>query len=64
MSPPAARLAAAGFSGEIVTPEDPGYDELRKVWNVMIERQPALIARCTGPNDVAAALSFPRRLVD
>src|SRR5581483_671234 len=46
--------------GELVLPGDPAYDEARSVWNGMIDRQPALIVRCTGPSDVKAAIGFAR----
>ena len=44
----------------LVHPEDPGYDDLRTVWNAMVDRRPALIARCSGASDVTAALSLAR----
>ncbi len=53
-------LAAAGFRGEIVGRRHPGYDELRKVFNGMIDRRPALIARCSDARDVSAAIHFAR----
>jgi FAD/FMN-containing dehydrogenase len=40
----------------LIGPDDPGYDEARKVWNGAIDRRPALIARCRDPHDVVAAL--------
>jgi FAD/FMN-containing dehydrogenase len=46
--------------GELVLPGDPAYDEARSVWNGMIDRRPALIARCTGTSDVIAAIGFAR----
>ena len=46
--------------GELVLPGDSAYDEARSVWNGMIERRPALIARCTGTSDVIAAIGFAR----
>jgi FAD/FMN-containing dehydrogenase len=49
------------FRGEILTPESPGYDAARHLWNGMIDRRPAAIARCTGPEDVAAAVRFAAR---
>ena len=48
----------ASFRGELVRPDDTGYDEHRKVWNGSIDRRPALIARCTGVADVIAAVRF------
>jgi FAD/FMN-containing dehydrogenase len=53
-------LAAAGFGGEIVDRGHPRYDELRRVFNGMIDRRPALIARCADAGDVSAAVSFVR----
>ena len=46
--------------GELLRPGDPGYDDARKVWNGMIDRRPALIARCAGVADVIAAVNFAR----
>jgi FAD/FMN-containing dehydrogenase len=48
------------FRGELIRPGDPGYDTARRVWNEMIDRRPALIARPTGPADVRAAVSVAR----
>ena len=53
-------LAATGFGGEIIGRQHPDYDELRKVFNGMIDRRPALIARCTDAQDVSAAIHFAR----
>ena len=50
----------ASFRGELVRPTDAGYDEHRKVWNGSIDRSPGLIARCTGVEDVRAAVRFAR----
>jgi len=50
----------ASFRGSLVTAEDPSYEEVRKVWNAMIDRRPALIARCTGTADVLRAVQFAR----
>jgi hypothetical protein len=44
--------------GAVLLPGDEGYDEARSVWNGDIDRRPAVIARCTGPDDVAAALRY------
>jgi FAD/FMN-containing dehydrogenase len=46
------------FAGELVFPADPSYDERRRVWNRMVDKRPALIARCTTAADVQAALGF------
>lgn len=49
-----------GFSGEVLTPTQPGYDEARRVFNAMIDRRPAVIARCTSTTDVRAAVNVAR----
>jgi FAD binding domain/Berberine and berberine like len=49
-----------GFEGQLVGPEDSAYEEARKVYNAMIDKRPALIARCAGPDDVARAVDFAR----
>lgn len=49
-----------GFQGDIVLPGDADYDEVRRIWNAMIDRSPALIARCTSADDVAQAVRFAR----
>jgi FAD/FMN-containing dehydrogenase len=50
----------AGLRGQLLSPGDPGYDDSRSVWNAMIERKPALVARCLGAADVIASLRFAR----
>jgi FAD/FMN-containing dehydrogenase len=50
----------AGVRGGVVTPESSDYDSTRKVWNGMVERRPAAIARCLSPQDVRNALAFAR----
>ncbi len=50
----------ASMRGDLIRPEDGGYDDARKVWNGMIDKRPALIARCTGTDDVIAAVTFGR----
>jgi FAD/FMN-containing dehydrogenase len=49
-----------GVRGELIRPEDPGYEDARKVWNGSIDRFPALIARCAGVADVIAAVKFAK----
>lgn len=49
-----------GFSGEVLTPGADGYDTARAVWNAMIDRRPAIIARCRSAEDVIAAVKHAR----
>jgi len=50
----------ANLRGPLLRPSDDGYDQARKVWNGMIDRRPALIARCAGVADVMTAVRFAR----
>jgi FAD/FMN-containing dehydrogenase len=56
----AAERLTQQFSGELIRPGDAAYDEARRVWNGMIDRRPALIARCGSTDDVVAAVNFAR----
>jgi hypothetical protein len=58
---PAGFTSLAGFQGTLIAPDDPGYDEGRRLFNAMIDRRPALIARCTSNSDVALALALARQ---
>ncbi|HEY4473158.1 MAG TPA: FAD-dependent oxidoreductase, partial [Stellaceae bacterium] len=51
---------ADSLRGPLLGLGEGGYDEARKVWNGMIDRRPALIARCAGVADVIAAVRFAR----
>src|SRR3989442_7684230 len=51
---------ARSLSGRLVLRDDPTYDEARTIWNRMIDKRPALIARCAGPEDVVSAIRFAR----
>jgi FAD/FMN-containing dehydrogenase len=50
----------AGFRGALIGPDDAGYDTARTVYNAMIDRKPALIARCASVADVITAVNFAR----
>ena len=67
-SGPAARTIAAeitgqleaGLRGRLVQPSDADYDTVRQVWNGLVDKRPALIARCGGVADVIDAVRFGR----
>jgi len=46
--------------GDLVVPGDPGYDQARRVWNGMVDRKPAAVIYCAGPDDVIKAVNFAR----
>ncbi|MFB9261852.1 FAD-binding oxidoreductase [Bradyrhizobium erythrophlei] len=46
--------------GALLQPPDPGYREARSIWNGMITREPALIARVSGASDVVTCVNFAR----
>ncbi len=52
---------AGQFGGELLGPGEDAYEEHRWVWNGMIDRHPALIARCHSTNDVVAGVNFARQ---
>ena len=50
----------SGFGGEVLLPHDDGYDRARTIWNAMIDKRPAMIARCVTASDVVRAVNFAR----
>ena len=44
--------------GQLLTPSEPEYDQARRVWNAMIDKRPAVIARCAGEADVVRSVQF------
>jgi FAD/FMN-containing dehydrogenase len=51
---------AAKLHGGVTRPTDPDYDEVRALYNAMIDKRPALIARCADVDDVVASVNFGR----
>jgi FAD/FMN-containing dehydrogenase len=49
------------LAGTVLGPADFGYDAARVCFNALVDRRPAVIARCAGPDDVATAFDFARR---
>lgn len=56
----AARAELSSFGERLIGPDDPTYDEARALFNAMIDKRPALIARCETADDVAAVIRFAR----
>src|SRR5262245_10790941 len=50
----------ATFGGEMIGPDSAAYDDARTLFNAMIDKRPAVIARCTSADDVAAVIRFAR----
>jgi len=47
--------------GDLIRPDDAGYDEARTIFNAMIDKRPRLIVQCAGVADVIAAVKFARK---
>jgi FAD/FMN-containing dehydrogenase len=56
----AAQAQLGRFEGKLIGPDDSDYDEARSLFNAMIDKRPALIARCGSADDVAKAAGFAR----
>src|SRR6185437_15527012 len=54
----AVQTLAPRLEGTVLTPSSPGYDDARQIWNAMIDRRPALIARCASVADIQHAIRF------
>src|SRR5512140_1593207 len=50
----------SGCKGEILLPGNGAYESARKIWNAMIDKRPAVIARCVTTSDVVRAVNFAR----
>ena len=58
----AAAELATTFRGQLLSPADPGYDDARKVHNGLVDKHPALIARCGAVDDVVDAVALAQNL--
>ena len=56
----AAQALSSGMRGAVLLPGEGDYEDARRLWNAMIDRRPALIARCKGAADVIDAVNFAR----
>ena len=50
----------SSLRGQLIDASSESYNQARSVWNALIDRRPALIARCAGAADVIAAVNFAR----
>lgn len=50
----------SGIRGEVLLKDHPQYEEVRKIWNGMIDKKPALIVRCLGAADVTDCINLAR----
>jgi len=60
ISAAAAKSLATNLHGQLLTASDKDYEQARRIWNKMIDRRPALIARCSGAADVSRTVAFAR----
>src|SRR6056297_341065 len=60
IAPEAVDLFESSIRGRLYRPTDAEYDDVRRVWNGMIEKYPALLVRCDDVDDVVAAVNFAR----
>jgi FAD/FMN-containing dehydrogenase len=49
------------ISDHVVLPDDPSYDEVREIWNAMIDRRPAVIGQATNADEVSHIIKFARK---
>jgi FAD/FMN-containing dehydrogenase len=56
----AVEALAERLAGDLIRPDEPGYDEARSVYNGMIDRRPAIVVRPPGAADVIAAVQYAR----
>jgi FAD/FMN-containing dehydrogenase len=55
-SPEVIATLKAGMRGPVILPDDPTYEQDRRIWNAMIDKHPAAIAQCSGVADVMHAV--------
>lgn len=51
----------SSLQGQVIVPGDANYDDVRAIWNAMIDKRPAVIVRCSTSDDVPAVIAFARK---
>ena len=59
-SAPTLNTLRSSLTCQVLMPDDPLYDEARKIHNAMIDKRPSMIVRCSTTQDVSAAVKFAR----
>jgi FAD/FMN-containing dehydrogenase len=57
---PTTKPMRQAIRGELVVPDDPAYDQARRVWNGMIDKRPLAVIYCADSDDVITAVNFAR----
>src|SRR5262249_8965944 len=60
LTKPAIERFSRELRGQLLRPGETGYDAARAIWNAMIDKRPAMIARCAGAADVIRSVNFAR----
>ena len=60
LPPETIKAFAESLRGQLIEPASADYDDARKIWNAMIDRRPAYIAKCAGVADIRACVRFAR----
>ncbi len=55
-----AKELGSSFSGEVLVSGQPGYEKARTIWNAMVDKKPAVVARCATTEDVVASINLAR----
>src|SRR5271169_2307802 len=50
----------SGLGGPVLRSGDDGYEDARRIWNAMVDKRPALIARCRTVSDIVSSVHFAR----
>jgi len=60
MSTDAIEGLKSSVRGKVILPDSPNYDDVRKIWNAVIDRRPAIIVQCADASDARYAIGYAR----